>query len=241
MDTAGVTAAAQSDRQHQPERLSRLSRRTMAADVGSISTTEADDLMQQPTQPKSLGRVLKQSGYNSEIADTCATAGDATTADVTVTNQHVLYSMQKPCPHSALSILDCHHFPPCTALGSLSYGYVLAAAAVTPTSTSSCIRLSLPRPAACLYADHCLHVKPLAAAASAASAAGRTCDIQLCVQAMRNLQLSQMIPLISSHPQMTPYLMKELKRLEKQILLPHLSLQRSQTMLCYPGWQIALL
>ncbi|KAA6424010.1 MAG: enhancer of isoform C [Trebouxia sp. A1-2] len=77
MDTAGVTAAAQSDRQHQPERLSRLSRRTMAADVGSISTTEADDLMQQPTQPKSLGRVLKQSGYNSEIADTCATADDA--------------------------------------------------------------------------------------------------------------------------------------------------------------------
>ncbi len=83
----------------------------------------------------------------------------------------------------------------------------LFAAAAIPTSSSSCIWLSLPRPAACLYADHCLHFKPLAAAASAA---GWTCDIQLCVQAMRKqsfLRLSQMIPLISSHPQMWPHLM----------------------------------
>ncbi|KAL0019631.1 hypothetical protein WJX77_005620 [Trebouxia sp. C0004] len=82
MDTAGVTAAAQSDRQHQPERLSRLSRRTMAADVGGISTNqEADDLVQQPAQSKSLGRVSKQSSHNSEMADTCATAGDAQTVN----------------------------------------------------------------------------------------------------------------------------------------------------------------
>lgn len=89
MDTAGVTAAAHSDRQHQPERLSRLSRRTMAADVDGTPTTGADGLVQQPAQSKSLGRVSKQSGYNSEMADTCATAGNATGAHLTVTNQHI--------------------------------------------------------------------------------------------------------------------------------------------------------
>ncbi len=89
MDTAGVTAAAQSDRQHQPERLSRLSRRTMAADVGGISTIGTDDLVQQPAQSKSLGRVSKHSSHNSEMADTCATAGDPTGANLTVTKQHI--------------------------------------------------------------------------------------------------------------------------------------------------------
>ena len=89
MDTAGVSAAAQSDRQHQPERLSRLSRRTMAADVGTIG---ADDLVQQPAQSKSLGRISKQSSHNSEMADTCAAAGKPTGANLTVTNQHILCS-----------------------------------------------------------------------------------------------------------------------------------------------------
>jgi len=89
MDTAGVSAAVQSDRQHQPERLSRLSRRTMAADVGGISTTGADHLVQQPAQSKSLGQVSKQSSHNSEMADTCATAGKSTGANLTVMDQHI--------------------------------------------------------------------------------------------------------------------------------------------------------
>jgi len=91
-----------------------------------------------------------------------------------------------------------------------------------------------------MYANHRLNLKPLAAATSAA---GWTCDVQVCVQAMRKqsyLRLSQMIPLISSHP-LIPHLMQKSNRLQKQMLLLHLSLQRSQTMLCYPGWQIVLL
>lgn len=160
---AGVSAAAQSDRQHQPERLSRLSRRTMAADVGGISTTGTGDLVQQSAQSKSLGRVSKQGSHNSEMADTCATAGTPTGANLTVIDrsaQLMQYVRTMPALSVVLSwaaIIFCHAL----LLAVCNVIMFLFAAAAIPTTITSCIWLSLPRPAACLYADHRLNLKPL--------------------------------------------------------------------------------
>ena len=91
----------------------------MAADVGGISTTGADHLVQQPAQSKSLGRVSKQNSHTSEMADTCATAADITGADLTRHRSAHLTQYMRIIPIAQHPILDCHHFPPCPAAGSL--------------------------------------------------------------------------------------------------------------------------
>ena len=61
---------------------------------------------------------------------------------------------------SWIAIIFCHAL----LLAVSNVIMLLFAAAAIPTSSSSCIWLSLPRPAACLHTDHRLNLKPPAAA-----------------------------------------------------------------------------